>query len=130
MFTQGVTGLEFPEEQRLGRPLGSFDAPHPERAESVASGRSLTNIRLSLRALRAMVATLTPDVPQTMAAFDLAIDLADALNDPVLAGVTKPGTRLKVEILRQAVLALRDTVIAELGPELDVGIGFNAADGD
>ena len=130
MFTQVVTGLEFLEDQRLGRPLGTFDAPHPERAEAVASGRSMTNIRLSLAALRAMVVTLTPDVPLTMAAFDRAIGLASALDDPVLAGVADPGSRLKVEILKQAVLTLRDTVIAELGPELDVGIGFNAADGD
>ena len=47
MFTQVVTGLEFLEEQRLGRPVGTFDAPHPERAEAVASGRSLANIRVS-----------------------------------------------------------------------------------
>ena len=130
MFTQVVTALEFDLDQRLGRPLGNFDAPHPERAEAVASGRSLTNIRLSLRALKAMVETLTPDVPLTMAAFDRAIKLADALQDPVLAGVAEPGSRLKVEILQQSIEALRDTVVQELGPELDVGVGFNAADGD
>ncbi len=130
LFTQVISGLEFLLDQRLGRPLGTFDTPHPERAEAIASGRSLTNIRLSLAGLRAMVVTLTPDVPQTLAAFDRAIDLANRLNDPVLAGVASPGPRLKVEILQQAVAALRDTAVAELGPELDVGIGFNAADGD
>jgi hypothetical protein len=65
-----------------------------------------------------------------MAAFDHAIHLAQTLDDPVLAGVADPESRLKVEILQQAIKALRETVLSELGPELDVGIGFNAADGD
>lgn len=130
LFTQLVSGLEFVDDQRLGRPLGTFDQPRPERAESRASGRSLTNVRVSLRAMKAMVESLTPDVPQTMAAFDRAIELADKLDDPVFDGVKTPAGRLKVEILQQAVTALRNACLAELGPELDVGIGFNAKDGD
>ena len=130
MFTQVIAGLEFIIDQRLARPLGSFDKPHPERAESIASGRSLRNVLLSLQALRAMVETLTPDVPKTFAAFDRAIDLAEGLDDPTFAGVVTPEGRLRVEILQQSVAALRDTALGELGPELDVGIGFNAADGD
>ncbi|GLS85888.1 signal peptidase [Cypionkella aquatica] len=130
MFTQIVAGLEFDKDQRLARPLGTFDKPRPERAEAVASGRSLRNVLLSLQALRAMVVTLTPDAPQTLAGFDRAITQAKSLNDPVFAGVATPGGRLKVEILQQAIAALDITVLAELGPELDVGIGFNAADGD
>jgi predicted lipoprotein len=130
LFTQVIAGLEFLQDQRLGRPLGSFDAPHPERAESAASGRSLINVSLSLHSLRAMVETLTPDVPKTLTAFDRAIALADALDDPIFAGVATTQGRLRVEILQQSITALRDTALAELGPELDVGIGFNAADGD
>ena len=130
LFTQIIAALEFLQDQRLARPLGTFDKPRPERAESVASGRSLRNLQLSLAALRAMVETLTPDVPRTMAAFDLAQDLASTLDDPVFADVATPQGRLRVEILQQAVTALRDTALAELGPELNVGIGFNAADGD
>ena len=130
LFTQLIAGIEFLRDQRLGRPLGTFDKPRPERAEAKASGRSLTNIRLSLMAMKAMTASLTPDAPLTMAAFDRAITLADKLNDPVLDGVSTPSGRLKVEILQQSVTALHDTAVKELGPELDVGIGFNAADGD
>lgn len=129
-FTQVIAALEFLEANRLGRPLGTFDKPRPERAEAVASGRSLRNVLLSLRALRDMVQTLTPDVPQTMAAFDRSIALAEKLDDPVFAGVATPQGRLRVEILQQSVTSLRDTALAELGPELDVAIGFNAADGD
>lgn len=130
LFTQLVTSLEFTDDFRLGRPLGSFTTPRPERAEALASGRPLRNILLSLQAQRAMVATLTPDAPLTFAAFDRAIGLAEHLDDPLLAGVAEPSSRLKVEILQQAIEALRDVVLSELGPELDVGIGFNAADGD
>ncbi|MFZ1470275.1 MAG: imelysin family protein [Paracoccaceae bacterium] len=130
LFTQLLTALEFIDDSRLGRPLGSFDRPRPERAEAVASGRSLRNILLSLQAMRDLVLTLTPDAPQTIAHFDHALALAEALDDPTLAKVSTPDGRLKVEILQQSVESLRDTVLAELGPELDVGIGFNASDGD
>jgi predicted lipoprotein len=130
LFTALVSALEFIDDNRLGRPLGSFTTPRPERAEALASGRPLRNIILSLQAQKELVETLTPDVPQTIAAFDHALDLANALDDPDLAGVAQPDSRLKIEILQQAVEHLRETVLAELGPELDVGIGFNAADGD
>lgn len=130
LFTQLMAGLEFLADQRLGRPLGTFDQPRPERAEARASGRSLRNVTLSLIAMRAMVESLTPDVPLTLAAFDRAIGLAEKLDDPVFAGVATPSGRLKVEILQQAVTALREAALMELAPELDVGIGFNAADGD
>jgi uncharacterized protein len=130
LFTALVSALEFTDDSRLGRPLGSFTTPRPERAEGLASGRPLRNIFLSLQAQKALVEALTPDAPNSIAAFAHALQLAQDLNDPDLAGVADPQSRLKVEILQQAIEALRDTVLAELGPELDVGIGFNAADGD
>ena len=130
LFTQLATGLEFLDDSRLGRPLGSFDTPHPERAEARASGRSQRNVLLSLQAMRQMVETLTPDAPKTIAAFNHAIHLAETLDDPVFAGVSAPPNRLKVEILQQAVQQIREVILSELAPEMDVGIGFNAADGD
>ncbi|MEZ5797358.1 MAG: imelysin family protein [Paracoccaceae bacterium] len=130
LFTQLAAGLEFLSDSRLGRPLGQPAKPAPEKAEARASGRSLRNVVLALMAMRQMVETLTPDVPRTLAAFDHAIEVAQGLDDPVFAGVTDPAQRLKVEILQQAVQRLREVVLEELAPELDVGIGFNAADGD
>ena len=130
LFTQLATALEFDADQRLGRPLGSFDRPRPERAEAAASGRSLRNLVLSLRALRDFARTLSPELPQSMAAFDRAIALAEALEDPALAGVADPSGRLKVEIVQQSVRSLRQAVIAELGGRLGVSVGFNSADGD
>ena len=130
LFTQLATALEFDADQRLGRPLGTFDKPRPERAEAVASGRSLRNLLLSLQALRDFTQTLSPDLPQSLAAFDRAIARAEALEDPIFAGVADPSGHLKVEILQQSIRSLRQAVIAELGGQLGVSVGFNSADGD
>ena len=80
--------------------------------------------------MKGLVEALTPDAPQTVAAFDHSIALAEGLDDPVFAGVAEPAGRLKVEILAGAVDEIRAVILSELAPELDVGIGFNAADGD
>ncbi|MFZ1468148.1 MAG: imelysin family protein [Paracoccaceae bacterium] len=130
LFTQLETGLEFLSDQRLGRPLGQPTQPHPDRAEARAADRPLRNVVLQLQAMRRMVQTLTPDVPRTIAAFDHAIGLAEKLGDPTFAGIDPPSGRLKLEILQQSVQRLREVMLEELAPELDVGIGFNAGDGD
>ena len=130
LFTQLATALEFDSDQRLGRPLGTFDKPRPERAEAAASGRSLRNLQLSLQALKAFALALSPDLPQSTAGFDKAIGLAERLDDPSFSGVAYPQGWLKVQILQQTLQALRQTVIAELGGQLGVDVGFNSADGD
>jgi uncharacterized protein len=130
LFTQLVTSIEFVADSRIGRPLGAFDKPNPERAEARASERSLRNVVLSLQALHDFALTLHPESPRTAAAFDHAILLAKTLQDPVFAGVTNPESRLKVEILQQAVRAARTAAIEEIAPALGVTLGFNAMDGD
>ncbi len=130
LFTQLAAGLEYLADERIGRPLGTFDKPYPTRAEARASGRSLRNVQLSLAALRAMASGLAPDIPKSLAAFDRAENLALKLQDATFAGVSDPQTRLKIEILQQDLWATRDAIIAELGPALGVDLGFNSADGD
>lgn len=130
LLTQLATALEFTADQRLGRPLGSFDQPRPERAEARASARSLRNVVMALEAARDMALDLHPDAPQTAAAFAKALALADRLGDPALAGVATPQGRLKVEILQTAIRAARATLLAEIAPHFGVGLGFNALDGD
>jgi predicted lipoprotein len=130
MFTQLISGLEFDKNERLGRPLGTFDHPRPERAEAIASERSLRNVQLSLTALRQLSALLVSDAPKTDAAFDRALTLAEGLNDPVLAGVAEPQGWLKVQILQDAIEAVIEAASDEVGTALNVGVGFNAGDGD
>ncbi len=131
LFTALVSGLEFTADQRLGRPLGTFDRPRPERAEARRSGRSLRNVVLSLEALRGLAQSLADEpIPATEAAFAAAIETADGLDDPVFAGVADPQGRLEVEILQQRIDVARAAVVAEIGEALGVSTGFNAGDGD
>lgn len=130
LFTQVITGLESLATTRLGRPLGSFDRPRPDRAEAIASGRSLRNVTRDLEGLRDLALALHPDAPVTQAAFARALKLAAELDDPVFAGVGDPQGRLRVEILQQAVTAARDAVMGEAGVALGLSVGFNSRDGD
>jgi uncharacterized protein len=130
LFTQVHAGLEAIKDQRLGRPLGTFDRPRPDQAEARVAGRSLRNVVLGLTALRATTASLTPDALKTLVAFDQAIALAKRLEDPVFASVATPQGRLRVEILQQAVDAVQDAATVEMSAVLGVDLGFNAADGD
>lgn len=130
LYTQLVTGLEHLADTRLGRPLGSFDKPRPERAEAISAQRSLRNVTLSLQGMRDLAAALLPDSPETQAAFARAIELAEHLDDPVFSGVAEPSGRLKVEILQQAVQTAQAAVEAEIGGALGLSVGFNAKDGD
>lgn len=130
LYTQLVTGLGTLETTRLGRPLGTFDKPRPERAEALASSRALANIVQSLTGMRDLALALDPNAARTRAAFDHALTLANGLDDPALAGVADPQSRLKIEILQQAVAATHQAVEAEIGPALGVSTGFNAKDGD
>ncbi|QPM90201.1 imelysin family protein [Pseudooceanicola algae] len=130
-YTSLLSGLEFTADQRLGRPLGTFDRPRPLRAEARRSGRSLQNVELSLIALRDLARHLTDQpIPLTEAAFDTALTEAEDLDDPVFAGVDDPTGRLKIEILQQRIQSLRQTIEGEIGEALGLTEGFNSADGD
>lgn len=133
-FTALSTGLEMTADTRLGRPLGTFDRPRPARAEARRSGRSLRHVILSLEALGDLadrLAALAPDRrTELAAAFDRALDRARSLDDPVLAGVAEPGSRIRVEALQQRVAEIRALVAAGIAPALGIAQGFNSMDGD
>ena len=131
LYTSLTTGIEFNADQRIGRPLGTFDRPRPTRAEAHRSGRSLRNVILSLEALNSFAHALADGpTPQTDAAFQAALGAARELDDPVFAGVEDPQARLKVEILQQRIKAILPAVSNEVGVPLGVSAGFNATDGD
>ncbi|TRW98196.1 imelysin family protein [Paracoccus sp. M683] len=131
LYTQLMVGLEFTEDQRLARPLDSFDNPHPKRAEAWRSARSLANLRASLAAQRALALALvdTP-IPVTQAAFDAADQAAERIVDPGFQDIGDPQAWLRLDVLRQRVQAVRQAVEAEIGTALGVAAGFNSADGD
>ncbi|AUH35485.1 signal peptidase [Paracoccus tegillarcae] len=131
LYTQLMAGLEFTADQRLGRPLDSFDQPHPRRAEAWRSARSLPNIRASLEGQRALAAALSDaPIPVTQAAFDAAFAAADRVVDPGFQDITDAQAWFRLDVLRQRVQAVRTAVEAELGAALGVSAGFNSADGD
>ncbi|MEP3674983.1 imelysin family protein [Sulfitobacter sp.] len=128
------TGLELTSDVRLGRPLGTFDAPRPKRAEAYRSGRSEENVVLSLTSLRDLAARMSADdaalADKLDAEFGTVLERLDTLDDPVFAGVSEPQSRLRIEVVQQGVDAIRNTVTQELGPTLGVAAGFNSLDGD
>ncbi|WP_425100804.1 imelysin family protein [Tropicibacter sp. S64] len=131
LYTALLSGLEFDEDSRIGRPLGTFDRPRPARAEARRSGRSLRNVVLSLEALRDLARALSDrPIPKVEAAFDTALQQAAELEDPVFASVDDPMGRLKVEVLGQSIGFVREAVEGEIGAALNLTAGFNSADGD
>lgn len=131
LYTALSTGLEFLHDQRLGRPLGTFDRLRPLRAEARRSERSLRHVSLSLMALEDLAtAFYDGEMPQTVAAFEAARARATAIDDPAFAGVADPLARIRVEALQRAVQDIRNAVSTEIGEPLGISAGFNALDGD
>lgn len=134
LYQSLVTGVQFNVDNRLGRPLGTFERPRPRRAEAWRSGRSARNVAVSLRALSDLSGLLAQghDTIATKLGADFArlSDMVSALDDPAFAGVTDPVARFRIEAIQTALSAVHLTVAGELGAALGVAEGFNALDGD
>lgn len=129
-FTALTTGLEFTVNMRLGRPLGTFDRPRPNRAEARRSGRSQRNVALSLQATRELALLISGGNETVDDDFVRALEQVAALDDPVFAGVSDPGRRFRIEALQNSVLTAYRTLLEDVGPELGITAGFNSLDGD
>ena len=130
LFTALSTGLEFTSQMRLGRPMGTFDRPRPNRAEARRSERSLRHVILSLEATRELAALISNENDTLDEAFETAIGRAIDLDDPVFAGVAEPQGRFRVEVLQQRIDTIRAILAEDVGPSLGVSAGFNSLDGD
>ncbi|QYK40353.1 MAG: imelysin family protein [Paracoccaceae bacterium] len=131
IYTQVLSSLEFTAEQRLGRPMGTFERPRPRLAEAWRAGRSLRNVVLAVEAAQALARGLAGrDLPATDAAARRVHALAAAIADPGFQDMDSPQARLRVEALQQAVRAMRAAVAEEIGARLGIAGGFNAQDGD
>ncbi|NIZ14916.1 imelysin family protein [Phaeobacter sp. HF9A] len=135
LFKAFNTGIEILADSRLGRPLGTFDHPRPNRAEARRSGRSLRHVEIQLQALRQLALLLAAGddalTQRLTLAFDKADHHAEALaDDPTFAGVSDPQERFRIEALQQDVRDIKAIAATEIGPKLGVDAGFNALDGD
>jgi predicted lipoprotein len=129
LFTSLLAGMEYLSDQRLGRPLGSFDKPQPLRAELRRSQQSVPMIQTQIASLRELAAILG-DAPLTDAAMARAQDQASSLDDPALSNVDDPSERFRVEAVQTTIKEAMTLAQDELGKALNVKMGFNAADGD
>ena len=130
-YTALSSGLEFLHDQRLGRPLGTFERPRSRRAEARRSERSLRHIELSLNALESLaVSFFDGDLTQTRSAFAKAKERVETLDDPTLAGVADPAKRIRVEALQRTIRDIQNAVNSEIGKSLGITPGFNSLDGD
>lgn len=135
LYTALQTGLEANKDQRLGRPMGTFEAPTPMRAEARRSGRSQRNLVLSLESLsdlaKILAEAVSPEaVAKVQATTDRAVKLARNLKDPLLGEAVTPSGRLHLEQDQQAIFAVTTAMVQFVGPQLGVAQGFNALDGD
>lgn len=135
VYTQLLASLDWTSDNRLGRPIGTFDRPHPRMAEAWRSGRSLHNVVLATEVAQdlahALAEGLVPaGLPRTDAAMARVLAAADRIDDPAFQDVEDPQDRLRVEILQQAVRAVKDAIEADIGATLGITAGFNAQDGD
>ncbi len=135
-------GLRRVAELKLGLPLGlPRKKPKPERAESWRSSRSIRNIVVNLRALEALyfgpqslgLAGLVEDEALDdliRRAFAQTIATARSIEPPLAAALSNSGEHGEIEQLHKEVTALARIVETRLPSELDIILGFNAADGD
>ncbi|MEM9247742.1 MAG: imelysin family protein [Pseudomonadota bacterium] len=131
VYTALSTGLEFIHDQRLARPLGTFDRPRPARAEARRSGRSLRNVEVSLRALQDLSQRFTDQpTPLLDTAYEAAFDRLETIDTPDFSGVAEPGKRLRIEALQVDVKEIQIESINEIGAAKGLSAGFNALDGD
>jgi predicted lipoprotein len=142
-----MTLLQVIADQKLLRPLGEdAGSAKPKLAESWRSGRSLRNIELNLRSLRAMYDGGGEDKPgfaaalrETMEgsafasvmddAFDRAVAAATS-GAPLERAIADPARRPAIEDLRAAVKDIQRLASTHLPAPLGVSIGFNSLDGD
>jgi predicted lipoprotein len=142
-----MTLLQVIADQKLRRPLGNDAASaKPKLAESWRSGRSLRNIEINLRSLRAMYAgdqghpgfaavmrgTMEGNAFAAVidAAFDRAIAAATSVDASLEQAIADPSHRAAIEQLRAAVKDIQRLVSTHLPGPLGVSIAFNSLDGD
>lgn len=129
LYTALLTGITYNVDQRLARPLGTFDDPKPLRAELRRSAQSVPMLTASLEALRELATTMTA-APDTEAVLTRVISAAKTLDDPSLSNLSDPSVRFIVEGLQSEIRSTRGLAEEEIGETLDLNEGFNALDGD
>ncbi len=136
LYTALDFGLTRIADQRLARPLGTFDRPFPTRAEAWRSGLTEAIIHAQLTGIAEMIEDgFAGDVREPDRAWVLKVigqthDRLDQIGQPIKDAVVEPASRVRVEGLQTKVHALQLEMDRDIGPNLGVDTGFSAADGD
>jgi predicted lipoprotein len=141
LFNALHSQLQAIAEVKLGHPLGAtVDEARPGRSESWRAKRSLRNVLLDLVALRAMfVDAFLPAMASAgkaaegnrfVAAVDRAIATARQFHGPMEDEMTRPDGWKRLSALKTEIKTAARNYETEIGPVLDLQIGFNALDGD
>ncbi len=136
LFTAAEFGLARVADYRLGRPLGTYERNFPRRAEAWRSGLSSTIAAAQIAGVEALMrdgfgpALPAEDLQRYMSASETARNRLEQMDQPVSQAVTTPASRIRVEAVQSSVQALRRILTEQVGPALDVELGFSAADGD
>lgn len=136
LYTALDFGLIRIADQRLGRPLGTYERSFPKRAEAWRAGLTAAIIEAQLDGIGQMVEFgFAGDIREPDRAWMLRV-LAQAneriarIDAPIPEAVQSPDTRFLVEALQTKINQLRDVMAQDIGPNLGVDTGFSPADGD
>ncbi|MCB1330825.1 MAG: imelysin family protein [Maritimibacter sp.] len=140
-FTKALyTAIDFVLERiadaRLGRPLGTFDAPQPTQAEAWRSGLSLDIVDAQLAGVADLLengfagGVFNPARVWVLGVIDDTRARVADIGAPLDVAVADPVTRFRVEGLQTKVRYLLLQFDTEIGPGLGVETGFSPSDGD
>lgn len=136
LYTALDFGLIRIADQRLGRPLGTYERSFPKRAEAWRAGLTTDIIRAQLAGIAAMIEhgfagdIREPDRAWMLRVIEQAEARLDRINAPIPEAVQDPASRFLVEALQTKINQLRDVMAQDIGPNLGVDTGFSPADGD
>ncbi|MBO6521822.1 MAG: imelysin family protein [Rhodospirillales bacterium] len=130
-----VVGLEFIRSLKLKLPAG-VRKPRPHLLENWRSHRSLRNVEINIRALRALYGILASGLAdnagtaKVLSDFDTALDAVRAMgkNGEVVLGEDDGPKRFKA--LAALIEHLRDDMVKTMPENLGITLGFNSLDGD
>lgn len=131
LYTNMLGGLEYISNQRIARPLGTYEKPRPRRAEARRSMRSLRNIIVSLEAIHEMADMLADgEASETDEGFAATLNFAKSLDDHVFENLNETSAKFDLGSLRELMAVTYEAAAVEIGIHLNVVAGFNALDGD
>lgn len=138
LFNSLYTQIELMLDRKLRAPLGeSLQRARGKRSESWRSERSLRNIAENLKSVhqltrQAFLSRLV-DPPLTQRIEDQIARCQRDLKEiglPLPQAVEDPAQRQRVEQLIADLSGLKQLLLGELAPALEITIGFNSLDGD